>query len=146
MENSMRRLALVVLAALTLSGCGTYRPLKPDDAPRLNEVFQERMRADDELRGDVVNVDRVWVRGDGRGLEGVVILNGKAWADKLRTQQDRLIRKIGSHMQGSLYSLQRDHPRSTFTLHVVNDIKEEFGFIIIVGGSNDQGVVYNVRR
>jgi hypothetical protein len=48
-------------------------------------------------------------------------------------------------MQDALYAAQPNLPRSTFAVRLQNDIREEFGFIL-VGGSNDQGVAYNVRR
>ena len=110
----------------------------------MNEQFQQPMSTDAELRGDVVQVQPVAVR-DG-GLESSVLINGKTWSDKARTQQERLVKKIGLHIQDALYAAQPDKPRSTFTVRLQNDLREEFGFII-VGGSNEQGgPVYRVYR
>jgi hypothetical protein len=134
---------ILFLLAGSLMSCGTYRPLNVDDAQRLNPLFQERMGGDGEMRSDVVQVGLVVLRG--RGLEAVVVINGKTWSDKSRTQQERLVKKIGAHMQDALFTAQPDRPRSTFTVLLRNDIREDFGFII-VGGSNDQGVVYRVSR
>jgi hypothetical protein len=133
----------IVLTALALAACGTYRPLAPNDAPRLNALFQQRMSSDAELRGDVLQVGEVGLRD--RGLDGAVVINGKAWSDKSRSQQERLAKKIGAHMQAALYEAQPNLPRSTFTVRLQNDLQEFFGFIL-VGGSNDQGIVYRVNR
>jgi hypothetical protein len=135
--------AVVVVLALVTAACGTYRPLTSGDAPRLNSLFQQRMATDDEIRPDIVRVSEVTVRD--RGLAGDVVVNGKSWSDKSRTQQERLVKKIGAHMQSALYEAQPDLPRATFTVRLHNDLNEWFGFIL-VGGSNDQGgVSYNVR-
>ena len=53
-----------------------------------------------------------------RGLDAVVVVNGKAWSDKSRSQQERFVKKIGAHMQDALYTAQPNLPRSTFTVRL----------------------------
>jgi hypothetical protein len=98
-------LAVVLISLVGTSACGTNRQFTLNDAPHLDALFRQRMNADNELQGDVRQVRQVVLRD--RGLESIVVIDGRAWSDKSRTQQERLVRK-STHMQAALYEAQPD--------------------------------------
>src|SRR5437899_3345447 len=113
-------IGMMPLMIALLASCSPLPPARPFDAQQLNAKIPARLTGDPELQSAVLRVSPVVA--EGRGFQAVITISGKEWSDRSRSQQDRLLQKIGAHMQSELRAVQSGPPYNTFSAQLVNDL------------------------
>lgn len=145
MGRRRRELAALLLAAATSGACGSLAGIpaaRPQVATRLNEEFRSRIFQDSELKNVVMGTSEVTQQQ--QRYSTVVMIHGGAWSEKTRSQQDRVLQKIGFHMREALHEVQPAPPRNVFSANLHNDLRQMFGFVVV--GGLDDDISYRAYR
>jgi len=122
--------------------CGTASKAASSPSPQadvLDRVFRSRIKDDPELSGLV----RRTPPGP-REFEATIVLDGNEWQKLTQSQQHRVLRTIGTHMQESLRTAQPTPPRHSFSAKVYDEMLAEFATIVVRGP--DDEISYQTYR
>jgi hypothetical protein len=143
----MRLLPVIFLSLpLILTSCATAptRPVPLDALASFAADSHARITGDAETKDVFVGVTDP--KSGRYGAEAVLRVNGKAWADLTRSQQDRAVRKAAAALLESCRPVQRAlPPNGLCSVLVVDDLGRPMGHII-VGGTDPNGISYSVTR
>lgn len=108
------------------------------DVVRLVSDIKQRVAQDGELQPWVVNASpgRVFARS----IFLQIVLDGRRWSEVNRSQQDRLIRKLGGVVRDAYASLEPGGQRQVNAM--LRDDTGEMGVIVVLRSN----VSYNGRR
>lgn len=123
-------------------GCASIPPPSLSDGRAMTSGFQDKVRQDGELNTIVLRIgDPVPQR---RAFRFPVVMNGRMWSDLTRPQQKRVLEKLGTHLQESIWAVQPATPRDVVTLELYDDLGKLFGYII--AGGAERGFKYDAFR
>jgi len=138
----IKRAGWLGFAIALFAGCVSIPPPSTSDGRAITSGFQDKVRQDGELNTIVLGIGDAVPRD--RGFRCPVVMNGKMWSDLTRPQQKRVLEKLGTHLQESLYAVQPAKPRNIVTLELYDDLRRLFGFLM--AGGVDDGFTYHADR
>ena len=104
----------------------------PSEADRLDRMFRSQVQNDVELSALVKNIPI-----GPRDYEETIIVDGNAWRKLTPLERERVLTKIGTHMQESLRATKPLPPQHKFSGTVYEEVLVRFGSILI-RGPNDE--------
>lgn len=131
----MNRLGGWIVLAGLVAACATgpkYPPLSVSDGQPIATSFQERLRQDAELSEIILKVTEFVPENNPfpGSLACDIKLDGKRWADLTRSQQNRVLQKIGVHLQAAFLASHAPTPFQRYvTARLYNDLLQPFGWV-----------------
>jgi len=122
--------------------CGT--PAKASSSPSrqadaLDRLFRSSIKGDPELS---VLVRRT--PPGPRNFEATIVVDGNEWRKLTQSQQQRILKTIGTHMQESLRAAQPTPPRNSFSAKIYDELLAEFATVVVRGP--DEEISYQMYR